>query len=150
MGAFHVVCVDFKLRFGIHAGRIGKKQIVICLVGLSFLRILSHDDAAVEIDPSHAAHKILEKLRRRASRHIVSKFDMHTDFLIGRGYADTVKGKPCTLAVQVNFQRNVRTDPWKSDKQDGKFLIAPKDNRLRNDVASNKICPKVCHNHSPQ
>lgn len=67
---------------------------------------------------------------------------MHTNFLIARGYADTVNGKSCPFAVQVNFQRDVRTDPGKSDKQDGKFLIAPKDNRLRNGVASNKYVLK--------
>ena len=48
VGALHVVSVDLQLRLGVDLRVIGKQQVAVGLLGVGFLRILVHDDAAVE------------------------------------------------------------------------------------------------------
>ena len=48
VGALHVVGVDFQLRLGVNLRVVGKQQVAVRLLGVGFLRVFVHDDAAVE------------------------------------------------------------------------------------------------------
>ena len=46
--AFHVVGVNLELRLGVDARVVGEQQVAVGLLGVGLLRVLVHDDAAVE------------------------------------------------------------------------------------------------------
>ena len=48
MGAFHVVGVNFKLRFGIDLRIVRKQKVAVGLLGVRFLRVFMDNDASVE------------------------------------------------------------------------------------------------------
>src|SRR5579871_4731645 len=56
MGALHVVGVDLKLRFRVDLRIIGKQKVPVGLLGVSVLRVLVDNDAAMK----HAASMLVE------------------------------------------------------------------------------------------
>ena len=73
--ALHVVGVNFELRLGVDLRVIGKQQVAVGLLGVGFLRVLVHDDAAVKHAVRVAVEDAVVELAAAAMRAGV--FDEH-------------------------------------------------------------------------
>ena len=66
--AFHVVGVNFELRLGVDLRAVGKQQVAIGLLGVGLLRVLVHDDAAMENAVRAAVQNAVVELAAAAVR----------------------------------------------------------------------------------
>ena len=90
MRTFHIISIDFELRFRIHLGPVRKQNIVILLISLRSLGILCHYDLAIEIHAGLSTCNTLEKLTRVAVRYLVIHVHCDSDLLVSTAYIGTI------------------------------------------------------------